>query len=357
MLSMVLDRYLAKTVLSGCAFACFIMLSIFAFVDFVAQLNHVGTGDYGNLKAVIFVLLRLPQRLYELSPSILLLGSILSLGALAANSELIVMRASGISAMRITRSVLQIGLLIAIMVAVLGEYVVPSTTRSAKTFRAEAMEKKLIVGGMNDIWARDGNRYVNVKKILPNHELREISVYELDDERRLGSVIYAEKAQYKDDEWHLDHIKRTEISVSGVTTAFEEHLILKRLILLELFSVLELDSKDMSATELLTYSKYLQDNNLDSDEYRLAFWIKVFTPLTCLAMLMIAMPIVFSTTPRSGGVGQRIMLAVIIGIVYYVINRSINHLGLALDMSPLLSAAAPFISVVAISMYYLKRVS
>ncbi len=110
---MVLDRYIAKAILMGCLMACFVMLSIFAFVDFVSQLNNVGTGDYGALQAAIFVLMRLPQRLYELSPPILLLGGILSLGAMAANSELIVMRASGISPMRITRSVLQTGFIIA----------------------------------------------------------------------------------------------------------------------------------------------------------------------------------------------------------------------------------------------------
>jgi lipopolysaccharide export system permease protein len=352
----VLDRYIAKTVVSGSLLACFVMLSIFAFVDFVAQLNHVGTGDYGAIQAAVFVLFRLPQRLYELSPSILLLGGILSLGALAANSELIVMRASGVSTMRITRSVLQTGFVIAILVAVLGEYIVPITTRTAKTYRAEAMEKKLIVGGMNDIWARDGNRYVNVKQILPDHELRQVRVYELNENHQLNSIIYAEKAQYQNDEWVLDNIKRSEISTAGVTTLFEKQMILERLILLELFSVLELESQDMSAFELLTYSQYLQENNLDDSEYLLAFWIKIFTPLTCLAMLMIAMPIVFSTTPRSGGVGQRIMLAVIIGIVYFVINRSINHLGLALGMAPVLSALIPLVLVMMISLYFMKRV-
>ena len=171
---MVLDRYIAKTVVTGCLVASFVMLSIFVFVDFVAQLDDVGTGDYGALQAAIFVLLRLPQRLYELSPSILLLGGIISLGALAANSELIVMRASGITTLRISRSVLQTGFVIALFVALLGEYVVPTSTRTAKTFRAEAMEEKLIVGGENDLWARDDNRYVNVKKILPDHQLRQI---------------------------------------------------------------------------------------------------------------------------------------------------------------------------------------
>lgn len=354
---MVLDRYIAKAVVTGCLMACFIMLSIFAFVDYVSQLNSVGTGDYGALQAAVFVLLRLPQRLYDLSPSILLLGGILSLGAMAANSELIVMRASGISTMRITRSVLQTGFVIAILVALLGEYIVPSATRTATAYRAQAIEKKLIVGSTNDIWARDGNRYVNVKQILPDHQLRNIYVYELDDNQQLSAMIYAEHAQYQDEEWVLDNIKRSQISPDGITTSFEKQLKLKRLILLELFTVLELRSKDMSATELLTYSQYLQDNKLDDGEYKLAFWIKIFTPFTCLAMLLIAMPIVFSTSPRSGGVGQRLMLALFIGVVYFVVNRSINHLGLALNVAPVLSAAIPLLLVTVVSLYFMRRVN
>ena len=332
------------------------MLSIFAFVDFVAQLNDVGKGDYGVLEAAVFVLFRLPQRLYELSPSILLLGGILSLGTLAANSELIVMRASGVSTLRITRSVLQTGLLLAILVALLGEYIVPSATRSAKTYRAEAIEKKLIVGGSSDIWARDDNRYINVKRVLPDRQLRQIRLYELDENRELTSITYAERAQYKDDVWVLNNIKRSDISPTGIKTTYQQELILKRLILLELFSVLELEAKDMSALELLTYSQYLQKNNVDNGQYLLSFWIKVFTPFTCIAMLMIAMPIVFATTPRSGGAGKRVMLAVIIGIVYFVINRSVNHLGLAMDIMPVISASLPLFVVVFVSLYFLSKV-
>ncbi len=354
---MVLDRYIAKTVLSGCVLASVLMLSIFAFVDFVAQLDDVGTGDYGALQAMIYVLLRLPQRLYELSPSIILLGGILSLGTLAANSELIVMRASGISTARITRSVLQIGLLITILVALLGEFVVPSATRTAKTFRAEAIEKKIMVGGDNDVWAREGARYVNVKEILPNQELRHIRIFELDEEHRLRSTTYVEKARYENQQWVLENIKQTNISGAGVVATVEKQRVVKQLVRLELFSVLGLKAKDMSATELLTYTNYLAENNLNNNEYLLSFWIKIFTPLTCLAMLMIAMPVVFSTTPRSGGSGQRLVLAVLIGIVYFVINRSVNYLGLVLDVVPILSASLPLLIVTLCSLYFMRKIT
>lgn len=354
---MVLDRYIARTVIQGCLVACFIVLSIFIFVDFVSQLSDVGIGDYGVVQAAIYVLLRLPQRLYQLSSTILLLGGILSLGALAANSELIVMRASGITTLKITRLVLQTGLIIAILVALLGEYVVPASTRLAKNFRAQAMEKKLMVGGADDIWARDANRYVNVKSIMPNHQLQQIHIYELNEQHQLSSMTYAERAQYLNDSWVLHDVKRSTISTAGIETVSEKTLILKRLILLELFSVLELESQEMSARELFIYSQYLQDNNLANSEYMLQFWIKVFTPLTCLAMLLVAMPLVFATSPRSGGVGQRIMLAVLIGVGYFVINNSINHLGLALGVAPVLSVSLPLFLVVAIGFYFLRRVN
>lgn len=354
---MVLDRHIAKTVITGCILATFVMLSIFAFVDFISQLSDVGKGSYGVLQAVVYILLRLPQRLYELSPSILLLGGILSLGTLAANSELIVMRASGIAVMRITRSVLQTGLFIVILIALLGEFIVPSTSRDAITYRAQAIENKLIVGGAENIWVRDGNRYINVKKVLPDRQLHHIYLYEQDENRQLSSISYAERAQYINQQWLLSNVQRSELSTTGVITSYEPEMIFERLVLLELFTVLELEAQDMSARELLIYSRYLQDNNLDSDEYRLSFWIKIFTPLTGLAMLMIAMPIVFATTPRSGGTGQRIVLAIVIGVVYFVFSRSVNHLGLAINISPLLSASAPLILVTMISLYYLKKVN
>jgi lipopolysaccharide export system permease protein len=65
---------------------------------------------------------------------------------------------------------------------------------------------------------------------------------------------------------------------------------------------------------------------------------------------------VFATTPRSGGVGQRLILALMIGIVYFVINRSVNHLGLALNIAPILSAAIPLALVMVVSLFFMRRI-
>jgi lipopolysaccharide export system permease protein len=82
----------------------------------------------------------------------------------------------------------------------------------------------------------------------------------------------------------------------------------------------------------------------------------VFTPFTCLAMLLIAMPMVFNTTPRSGGTGQRIIVGALLGVAFFVLNRAVNHLGLVYGMPAVVSAALPLMVITLISIVLLQRV-
>ena len=115
---MIIDRYIARAIVGGTLMSLFVFGALFAFISFVSELQHVGMNNYGALQALIYVLLNLPQLLYQVFPSAMLLGGLLSLGALASTSELVVIRAAGISISRITVAVLKAGFLL-IVIAVL----------------------------------------------------------------------------------------------------------------------------------------------------------------------------------------------------------------------------------------------
>lgn len=117
---MIVDRYIARSIIAGTLGALLVFMALFIFIDFVRQLDHIGTKDFGLTEAIMFVLLGLPKRLYELAPSIILLGGLISMGAMATHSELVVMRSSGITVARIIRSVLQTGLVLAVLVGLMG---------------------------------------------------------------------------------------------------------------------------------------------------------------------------------------------------------------------------------------------
>jgi lipopolysaccharide export system permease protein len=353
---MILDRYIARSVIKSTLSAILVFAALFAFVSMVKQFKVIGTNDYGLLQAFFYILLMLPQRLYELAPSMILLGGLISLGAMAASSELVVMRSSGITIARIVRSVLQAGFILAMFVAVAGEYLVPYTTSMAKTLRATALDDRVLSSGAHGLWARDGNSYYNVKTVLPDRQLRGVSIYELDDERSLKKVTYARKAYYKNGHWVLKEVKSSFISPQGVTTSVNKQELRQALIRTELFDVLKLDPADMSAVDLMKYSDYLKDNKLDAASYELTFWVKVLMPVTCIVMLLIAMPLVFNATPRSGGTGQRVLVGLLLGILFFVFNRAVNHLGIVYGLPPVLSASIPLMLVVAATFVLIQRI-
>jgi len=352
---MLIDRYLARTVLAGIAMTALVFAGLFLFIDFVRELRQVGTADYSLMTALYYVALRLPQRLYELAPPVILVGALLSLGALAAASELVVMRAAGLSVARITRSVLQAGLLVALLVALLGEYAVPYSSQQAQTLRVQALNQSVLVGGKQGIWFRDGERYIHIGKVLPGRQLHDVSLYELDSARRLKSASRIAYAQAQADGWLLQDVVTSVIGDNGVQTWQQDRQFVNRLVKADLFDVLKTDPEDMSARDLYHYAAYLQQNNLDADVYRLQFWLKLLTPLTCLVMLLLALPLVFGSQARTGGAGQRVVIGLSIGIVFYVLNRLVNHLGLVYGLPPLLSAALPPLLAAGIALGLLRR--
>lgn len=353
---MILDRYIARSVITGTLGALLVVAALFIFVDFARQMEHIGTKNFDLVKAIYYVLLSLPQRLYELAPSLILLGGLISLGSMASNSELVVMRSSGITVARIVRSVLQAGLVLAVLVALAGELLVPYTTNEAKALLAKAMDDRVLAGGNHGVWARDGNRYFNVRNVMPNMQLSDISVYEMDNNRQLTKVTHANRAYLDGDHWVLEGVVHSNISSDGVTRMESTRENWPVLLRVELFDVLRLDPANMSALDLLKYGDYLNQNELDSVPYHLAFWVKVFTPMTCVVMLLIAMPLVLGASPRSGGTGQRVLIGLLLGISFYVLNNAANHLGVVYGLPPVLSASIPLMLVTVVTIVMMRRI-
>jgi lipopolysaccharide export system permease protein len=352
---LIVDRYIARAILAGTFMSLFVFGALFAFISFVAELQSVGMNNYGVLQAMMYVLLNLPLLLYQVFPSAMLLGGLLSLGALASTSELIVMRAAGISIMRITSAVLKAGVLLIVVVVVLGEFVAPEAISMAKTMRAEALEGRVLTRDRTGLWSKYGDNFVYIGTVLPDVQLRNVVIYELDDEQWLKKTTFAEQAHYEDELWHLKGVTNSVIDKDQVTSTSNEIETWPAMVSTDLFNVLNLEPEDMSANELWGYSLYLDENELDSDSFWLAFWVKVFTPLTGVGMLMISVPLVLTSSSRSGGAGQRIMIGVLIGVAFYVLNRVINQMGIIYGVTPILSAGLPSILVIVISMTMIRR--
>lgn len=350
-----LDLYIHRTVFRSTLLVLMVLGSLFAFMGFVSQIDLIGKNDYDLMNALTFVGLTLPRTLYDLFPTATLIGGLIGLGALAGNSELIVMRAAGISTSRITRSVLQSGFVLTLLVASFGELLVAPAAQKAESIKTRALHKNISLGKSNGLWVKESNYYINVMKIYPDNRMGKIEIYELDDDKKLKSITAAQSGTYKDNKWTFNNIKRSTFTNEKVTTVEIKTETWSHLFNPDLFEVVAVDPGDMSAMDLYRYSDYLENNQLDASHYRLAFWLKVITPLSTLVMLLIALPFVFGSL-RSGSAGQRLMIGILIGVGYFIIGKIMNHLGQVYGLHPLLSATLPMLVVLVYGLYALTRV-
>ena len=161
---MLLDRYIARSIAWSSVFVTLILLTLFVFVDFIGELRYVGKGDYGALQALIYVVLTLPELMYQLFPVLALLGTLVGLALLANHGELVAIRAAGVSLWRILGSVSMVGSVFVVLSFALGEWLAPKSDVVAEQYKSRLQSgvesfKKTQSG----YWLRDGNSFIYVE--------------------------------------------------------------------------------------------------------------------------------------------------------------------------------------------------
>lgn len=348
-----LDRYVARAVISGALLVLAVLVSLDLLLSFFGEIDQVDKGDYDLAAAALYLLLTIPARVYELFPGAVAIGGVLGLGALAANSELVVMRASGISTRRIVGMVMQGGVVLMVAIVLVGEWLAPPSQQYAERMRGAAISGQGDVRGAHGLWVRDGARFINVGTVLPGYVLRDVEVYEFDG-RRLERALSARRAVYRDGVWRVSDIDSTHITDEGIRTVHEDEAAWRRLVRPELFELLAVTPDSLPIWRLGRYVEYLQDNRLDAARFELAFWRKIATPLSTLVMLLLALPVIFGSL-RSAGAGQRVFVGSLIGVGYYLLSELFAHVGIVYGLVAPVAALAPAVLFTVVGLLALRR--
>ena len=115
----ILKRYLSQEILASSLLVTVGLLAMFSFFDLIQELDNLGRGTYNLGTVLLYVLLSVPGHVYEVAPVAVLLGTIYALAQHSHNSELVVMRTSGLSIIDIGVALLKIGVVFALITSVL----------------------------------------------------------------------------------------------------------------------------------------------------------------------------------------------------------------------------------------------
>ena len=351
---MIIGRYIVRTIHLGTLVALLGLVSLGLFFVFVSELDDLGQGKYDLPQILKFVALSLPGKVVEFMPLAVLLGSILSLGTLASNSEIIAMQASGVSLTRLISPVLVAALILAVFNFLLADLVVPDTESYARDARNLALEKTSALSGQQGFWIKDESRVLHIGQLLPNGHALDIDIFQLDQQGRMVSVIRAGSAIPRDHGWELQQVEETRFVDDKTETASYGQLAYDGRLSHQLLNVLMIEPRQMSSSKLYAYLQFLDQNKLDASAERLVFWQKLFAPLTIVVMSLLAFPFVLGAQ-RQSNTGMRLLIGILMGLSIIVLDRLLTQLGVQFQFNALMTALLPNLVVLGAAIYLLVR--
>ena len=368
-------RLIYAELLSSIALVASGFLALFFFFDLVDELQYlgkntgVGDGIYQIKHALLYVALLIPNHLYELLPISVLIGSIFVMARLAQSSEYTILRTSGLGPWRALKLLLWLGAFFVGLSFVVGDYISPVSERAAQLLKARYQGK--ITVGQTGAWLKEkqarSNFIVNVAELSPNNEMRGVRIYEFNRAGRIVSATEAPTAAFSADAaWMLSNSIRTEFDgTADVTGKANNGNVLPQLakvgrtttasyrwptdISTEMVSVALLRPERMATVDLFNYIRHLESNGQTSQRYEIEFWRKVFYPLSCLVMVMLALPFAYLHF-RSKGITAYVFGGVMIGISFFLLNNVFGYIGNLQNWQPWLAAATPGLIYMAVSM-------
>ncbi len=353
----ILNRYLSTLILASVGLALAVLLLLFSFFDLLEEMGSLGEGNYTMVKALLYVLLRLPGRIHELMPIAVVIGALFALAQLAVNSEFSVMRSSGLSPRQLIKLMLGLGASFALAILLLGELVTPAAEQAAQQIKLRTTSKIVAQEFKSGLWAKDGRSFVNAQEVLPDSTLVGLQVFQFDPDFHLQLIQTAETGVWSTaGYWKLNQVQRTRLSAEGTTIERLPSLDWPSSITPDLLSVLTVAPDRMALRTLYAYIGHLKENRQKTTRFEIALWAKIVYPLAAPIMLLLALPFAYMQ-PRGTGISARVMLGVLIGLTFYLLNRLSAHLGLLNDWPPALSASLPVIvfSAVAVAGLWLAE--
>lgn len=353
----VLTGYIVREVVKGSLIAVLLLLTLFNLFSFSDELKDLGHGNYGLKQILLFLSLTSPRVFYELVPSAALLGSLFVVGSMANNREIVAMRAAGLSTVWVIRTIMLAGLVLVTIAVLVGEFVAPSCERTAQLLKTTALNDGVVMRSEYGMWLREGNSFINVRKILDDGSLADLRIYDVDEANRLNRITVAGHAQFQGDKlWRLQGVKYSEINPQQIYAGTQTEQPWKSSIDSDLLKVAVVNSDNLSLYDLYMYIDFLKQNSQKSQNYELAFWSRLINPFVTFVMLMVSAPFVIGIG-RGTSTGARIMVGIVIGMTFNIFDRIAGHVGLVYDMNPMLMAVLPSILVFCGAVYAVRRVS
>lgn len=356
----ILPRYVIRSALfamMGAVVGLWLLQMVFAYLSELENLSDT----YTFKDALAYIMYRSPYFLVQFIPTGALLGAVVGLGLLAGNSELVVMRAGGISVYRIIGYAMLPAFLFVMISLAVNQFILPTTNDKASQIANHLPNKKLFT--VNGYWSvndtEQGQEIVYISYADSDGKLGATKRYYLDKganltgATRAGSGVFHEQVG-NDYQWQLTDVAQLTVGDTGVSRSFDMHKTLSLPLAPSDVHLLTKEAEDLSLTDLYAHHQLMSHQGKCSLRHEVAFWQKLLSPFAVLSLVLVASSFVFGSL-RSQGLGLRIVMALLTGLLFSYLTDLTGFVALATGFSPFFMALLPIIISAGVGIYLLQR--
>jgi LPS export ABC transporter permease LptG/LPS export ABC transporter permease LptF len=335
----ILDEYILREFVAMFALvlAGFVLLMIvFTFFDLVGDIlrNHIALSIVGE-----YLLNLTPSMLYLIAPLAVLIAALVTFGVMNRNSEIIAIKATGISLYRLIIPIVAISMALAVALFLFDQYYLPQANR-----RQEAL-RNVIKGRPTQTYLNPRQKWMMGQKPLPGEpgrifyyefydpdlkEFANLSVFEFDPATfQLTRRIFSKRVVWNADAggWIFESGWARDVEGANVTdyriflkTTFPEVRATP-----DYFKKEAVPSDEMNFGQLDRYIRDLQQSGFDTKRLSVALWHKLSYPLITVVMAVLAIPFALSMGRRGSITG--VAVAIGVALAYMVIDNLFGAMG------------------------------
>lgn len=319
----IITRYISKEFLKLFAITFLAFVMLYMLVDFFEKIdNFIETGS--TEYTLTYFIHKLPFVAVQMAPVAVLLSTIITLGILSKNHEIIAMKANGISLFRIGTPFIVTALIITIINFTISELIVPHANRKVNAIWTCHVKKKppKLIYKHEQLWYKGENAIYNIRSFNSRTKTLEgVIINQFDSNFRLIRRIQAHSATWGKDHWHFHNgiVKEADKNGSYKILTFKE----------KIFSLVETPedfekvvkySDEMGFSELREYAKKIAGEGYDACRYLVDMHIKLSFPFICVIMSLIGIPLALR---KEKGVGIATGIGISLGIILLYLVTSV----------------------------------
>ena len=346
----IIDRYLSLLFLKVFFLSISGIIALYLVIDILEKLDDFLPFHPGMTALVKYFIFKIPLIIVQTTPATILISTVICLGILSRNNEIVAMQTSGIGLLRIFAPVLFVTLFVTAITFCLSEVIVPYTNKRLKYVKIVEIEgkKPIAIFKKNKIWFKGKDtgkdtiyniRFIDLEKNL----LKGFTIFYFNKDFDLVKRIDAKEARWVDESWFLSFGVEREFVRGKIlkTVSFEA----KKLSIpetIDSFKIVERESTEMSIGELKEYIKRMEMEGSDATKFRVDFHSKISFPVVTVIMAFLGVPFALRAS-RFGGIPLCIAVSLILGFFFWLIIAITISLGHGGALPPVLAAWLPIL--------------